>query len=709
MSETRVTSARLLRPDSAIATLEGVGPKRAAILEAAGLRTVGDLFYHLPARYEDWRDLKLIHELRPGDAVTIAGELSALSGRPMPRAFRRRLVTAKLTDPAGDHIRLVWFNLPSYMQEKLQPGCRVIAHGKVTLAQEGALEMVHPELHLTSDGPAPPALRAIYGSPASQIGQRLFAKLVNRALDETGTRFEGAVPGQERERFALAPIDEALRALHNPSNDAVIDDLNTGRTAAHRTLAFDEMFAFQLALAVERQRAAKRSGIAHAGPGPLTSKFLEVIPFRPTQSQSRAIAEIGDDMARARQMNRILMGDVGSGKTVVALWAALRSIECGHQAAFMAPTELLAEQHYRTFAKLGASLGVATGFLSGKVTGGARAAVLKGLAAGTIQLVFGTHALIQDEVRFRDLSLAIIDEQHRFGVFERARLKGLGPRADMLLMTATPIPRSLTHALFANLDLSLLDELPAGRTPITTRIFSADQLEEVNRLVRDEVRQGNRAYYVVPLIEAEENDTVPAVTATAERLRQGSLNGLSVGTMHGRMRPDEKERVMRQFRDGVIDVLVSTTVVEVGIDVPEATAMVVLSAERYGLAQLHQLRGRVGRGDAPSWCFLVASREAAGDSRSRLEVLAKTSGGAEIARADLELRGPGDLLGARQTGPLPLRFAGLIHDLSMIEDARLLANDCLARDPRLEAPSAGGARMAIRRMLEAGFSLGDVG
>ncbi len=709
MREAGNTSRRLLRPDSSIALIEGVGPKRAAILEAAGLLTVSDLLYHLPSRYEDWRELKLIRDLHPGATVTVVGELSLLSERPMPRAFRRRLVTGWLTDSGGDRVRLVWFNLPAYMREKLHVGRQVIAHGKVSAGQEGALEMVHPELHLVLDGAAPPALRAIYGSPAPRIGQRLFAKLVNRALDEAADRFEGAVPADERERLGLPPLSQALRSLHNPPDDAAIDDLNAGRTAAHRALAFDEMFAFQLALAIERYRAAERAGIAHRGDGALTSTFLATLPFRPTKSQSRAIAEIGDDMAGARQMNRLLMGDVGSGKTVVALWAVLRAVECGHQAAFMAPTELLAEQHYRTFEKLGASLGVAAGLLSGKVTGARRSALLKGLASGAIRLVFGTHALIQREVRFRDLGIAIVDEQHRFGVFERARLKGLGPRADMLLMTATPIPRSLAHTLFANLELSLLDELPAGRAPIATRIFAEDELEDVHRLVRSEVERGNRAYYVVPLIEAEEEDAAPAVAATAERLREGSLNGLRLGTMHGRMRPDDKERMMRNFRDDAIDVLVSTTVVEVGIDVPEATVMVVLAAEHYGLAQLHQLRGRVGRGAAPSWCCLVASREAGRDARSRLEVLARTSSGAEIARADLESRGPGDLLGVRQTGPIPLRFAGFIHDLSMIEDARVLAQEYLARDPGLEAAPARGARMAIRRMLEAGFSLGDVG
>ena len=700
---------QLLRADSPITQLDGVGPKRAEIFEAAGLRTVVDLLYHLPLRYEDWRDIKAMHDLRPGATVTIVGELSDLSRRPMPRAFRRRLVTAKLTDSAGDRIRLVWFNLPSYMDEKLQAGVCVIAHGKVTEGQEGVWEIVHPELYLASDGAAPPALRAIYGSPAVQIGQRLFAKLIDRALDAVAERIEGAIPVEERERLGLPAPGAVLRALHHPAEDAIADELNRGRTIAHRALAFDEMFAFQLALALERRRAEKRAAIAHRGGKTLSGKFLGAIPFRLTNAQSRAIGEIEDDMARAQQMNRILMGDVGSGKTAVALWAALRAVECGHQAAFMAPTELLAEQHYRTFERLGAALGITAGFLSGKITGAKRSAMLEGLASGEIRLVFGTHALIQEQVRFRDLSLAIIDEQHRFGVFERARLKDLGPRADMLLMTATPIPRSLTHALFANLALSVLDELPTGRPPIMTRVFSESELDEVDERVRSEVEHGNRAYYVVPRIETDDDEETPAVEATAERLREGALNGFKLGTLHGRMRPEDKERVMRQFRDGALDVLVATTVIEVGIDVPQATAIVLMAAERYGLAQLHQLRGRVGRGEAPSWCFLVTSREVSADALSRLEMLATTASGAEIARADLELRGPGDLLGARQTGPLPLRFAGFIKDVSMIEKARILADQCLAHDSNLESPSARGARQAISRMLEAGFSLGDVG
>ncbi len=690
--------------------MAGIGPKRRAILEAAGIRTLTDLLYHLPLRYEDWRELKPIHELAPGETATVAGELSGLQERPTARAWRRRLVTGSLTDSNGGSIRLIWFNLPGYLREKLPAGHRVVLHGRVASGRDGTLEIVHPEVYAIVEGGTPPSLRPVYGQPAGQIGQRLFAKLVRHAVDEVALQLEGAVPAVEREQLGFPPIGEALRSLHNPSHDAVLDDLNSGGAPAHRALAIDEMFAFQLALAIERHRAARRAGIAHRQGSGLTEKFLAKLPFALTSSQRRAIVEIEGEMADDRQMNRLLMGDVGSGKTVVALWAALRAVECGHQAAFMAPTELLAEQHYRTFRKLASSLGVVAGFLSAKVTGPKRSALQKDLARGNIHLLFGTHALIQDEVRFRDLSLAVIDEQHRFGVFERARLKALGPRADMLLMTATPIPRSLAHTLFANLDLSFLDELPAGRAPIATRIFADDRLDDVHAIVRGEVERGNRAYYVVPLIEAdEEDDGIPSVIATAERFDKGPLKGLRVGTMHGRMKADDKERIMRRFRDGEIDVLVSTTVVEVGIDVPEATVMVVMAAERYGLAQLHQLRGRVGRGAAPSICCLMISGQANSDSRSRLDVLAKTSSGAEIARADFELRGPGDLLGARQTGPLPLRFASFIRDFPMIEQARALAESYLKRDPNLQAPSARGAQLAIRRMLQAGFSLGDVG
>jgi ATP-dependent DNA helicase RecG len=402
------------------------------------------------------------------------------------------------------------------------------------------------------------------------------------------------------------------------------------------------------------------------------------------------------------------MGDVGSGKTIVAFWAMLRAVECGNQAAMMAPTELLAEQHYRAFARICGRLGVRTALLTGRVSGAPRGEILRGLADGGIGIVFGTHALIQERVKIRGLALGVIDEQHRFGVFDRAKMKALGPKANLLMMTATPIPRSLAMSLFANLDVSFLDELPPGRTPVATEVFVDDQVERVHDALCAEIGDGGRAYYVVPFIEGDE-DEAKSVSATAARLKKGALRGARIGTMHGRMGAAEKDRVMREFRDGALDLLVCTTVVEVGIDVPEASLIVVLAAERYGLAQLHQLRGRVGRGERPSRCCLIASSEADGQSIERLEVMRRCTTGAEVADADLRIRGPGDLLGSRQTGALPLRFVHLVRDHRTIKRARTMADDWLRRDPTLATPQSEGARAAVKSMLALGFSLGDVG
>jgi len=418
--------------------------------------------------------------------------------------------------------------------------------------------------------------------------------------------------------------------------------------------------------------------------------------------------EIGADLARQSQMNRMLLGDVGSGKTLVAFWAMIRAIECGHQAAMMAPTELLAEQHWRGFTRYCGRLGIRSALLTGSATGAARSQILRGLVNGDIGAVFGTHALIQERVQMRALALGVIDEQHRFGVFDRAKMKSLGPKANLLMMTATPIPRSLAMSLFANLDVSFLEELPAGRTPIATEIFTEDDIDRVHDEMRAELDRGGRAFYVVPFIEGDQ-DEAKSVSATSARLLKGALSDARIGTMHGRMGAAEKDRAMREFRDGGIDVLVCTTVVEVGIDVPEATIIVVVAAERYGLAQLHQLRGRVGRGEKPSRCCIVASSDADEAALQRLAVLRECATGAEVAEADLRLRGPGDLLGARQTGALPLRFVHLVRDHRMIERARNLADDWIRRDPSLASPESEGARAAVRKMLALGFSLGDVG
>jgi ATP-dependent DNA helicase RecG len=529
------------------------------------------------------------------------------------------------------------------------------------------------------------------------------------ALDHAARALRDAIPQPQREAAQLPTIANALEHLHRPPAEADLKDLARGRSMGHRTLAFDELYAFELAMCIERERSARRPGLELRGAGKLTAKFVETLPFRLTRAQTRSIEEISADLCSPRLMNRILIGDVGSGKTAVAFWAMLHAVESGAQAVMMAPTELLAEQHHRSFRQICGGLGLRSELLTGRITSAVRSTILRDLARGDLPIVFGTQALIQSKVRLAKLGLGIVDEQHRFGVFDRAKLKALGPRANVLMMTATPIPRSLAMSLFANLEVSVLDELPPGRTPIATEIFPEDRLDAVDALVHDEVAHGHRAYYVLPLIENDEEEELKTVTAMAARIRKGRLKNAGIGILHGRMKVMEKDRVMREFRDGIINVLISTTVVEVGIDVPEATVIAIIAAQRYGLAQLHQLRGRVGRGRDASRCCLVMSRDADEAAQARLQVLIDCTTGNQVAQADLELRGPGDLLGARQTGALPLRFLRFLNDPMMIGRARDLAEEWLKNDPKLSQADSRGAKAALRKMLALGFSLADVG
>lgn len=694
-----------------IISARGIGAKRAAALRQRHIATFAAALLHLPYRYVDMRERHCIANLQPGMDALLEGRLEALSLRPRRYGNFRSASTARLADADNRQIRVVWFNLPAYAQ--FPAGERVLLYGKVGSAADGTLEIVHPEVHRIANVESLP-IRPVYSLP-DEVPQRLFAAVISDALVKlrggAGGAEIGALPLELASGAGARPLAEALRYLHRPPADANIEQLNNGDSAAHRALALDEMFVFQLALCRERARHRRRSGAVIAGPGRLTEAFKETLPFAPTIAQARAIGEIATDLAAPAQMNRLLIGDVGSGKTVVAFWAALRAAEASYQTAIMAPTEVLAEQHYRSFERLCGRLGLMSTLLTGKSNGNERARNLRAIERGDFAVVFGTQALIQEGVKMHRLGLAVIDEQHRFGVFDRARLIALGSQANVLLMTATPIPRSLAQTLFRNLDVSALDEMPPGRTPITTEIFSERALAEVDAIVRGEIAKGYRAYYVLPLIDGaddDQDDERTSVIAMAKRLT-ATLPRARVGILHGRMRPADKERALREFRDGTLDVLVSTTVVEVGIDVPEATVMVIVAADRYGMAQLHQLRGRVGRGAAPSRCCLIVSNGARAPALERLEVLARTADGAAVAHADLRLRGPGDLFGARQTGALPLRFAHFIRDWTMIETAADLAERWLDRDPKLDRPASAGARAALQRILDSGFSLGDIG
>jgi ATP-dependent DNA helicase RecG len=691
-----------MNAQTAVAELAGVGPKRAEALTARGIVTVLDAALHLPARYQDWRMPVSPPPLQPDSIALVAGKLK-LERANRPARWRRPL-TGILVSPSYGPLRVVWFNLPSYLRDSLPDGQTVVMLGRLSTTPSGMLQLTHPEFRTPAEIESSP-IRPIYRLPA-QIGQRLWARIILKVLHEIDAIACGALAPRELQSLGMPSVADALRELHNPGALANLEALRDGRSEYHRALAFDEMFCFQLAMMLEKDRRQQRRGIALRGVTTLSGPLLDNLPFAPTRAQLRAMEEIQADLAQSRPMNRLLMGDVGSGKTLVAVWAMLRAVESGMQAVMMAPTELLAEQHRDSFTRLCGSTFIASGLLTGAVTGARRAALLRDFSAGSLPILFGTHALFQRDVKAARLGLVVIDEQHRFGVFERARLKELGRDAHFLMMTATPIPRSLAMMLFANLDLSVLDEIPPGRAPIETRLLAVDEAEAIEANLEQELSKGNRAFVVAPLIDGEDE---PSVTEIARRLASGRLKRFRFRVLHGRMSHQEKERIMRSFRDAEFDVLVATTVVEVGIDVPAASIIVIFAAERYGLAQLHQLRGRVGRGAVPSRCLLVVSPDADTKALARLKYLVDSRDGAEVARADLAMRGPGDLLGARQAGALPLRFARFIHDPSDIELARRMASERLREDPGLRRPESEQCRAAIARMLSEGFSLGDVG
>lgn len=688
--------------DASVAEVPGIGPKRLAALEARGLATFRDVLFHLPYRYEDLRDRDLITELIPGAIATVEGALQNVQARAMRSRGWRRLTSAILKDASGATLRVAWFNLRGDGQ--MPANEPILLHGPVSLDKGGAVQMLHPEVYRLKAA-NPPALRPVYSLPPD-FPQRLFAEIAAVALARAKVAFLAALPSALQSASGLPDFVSAVGYLHQPPNDADAIALSELRTPAHQALAFDEMFTLQLALGQERRRTVRRVGAALPARGGFAARLRRALPFSLTSAQERAISEISNDLTAPTQMHRILIGDVGSGKTLVAFHAMLQTVEAGWQAAMMAPTELLAEQHFENFTRHASPLGITAALLTGKLTGAERARMLRLIRGGAVQAVFGTHALFQPGVELARLGLAIIDEQHRFGVFDRARLLSRGVEANLLLMTATPIPRSLALTLLRNLDVSRLDESPAGRTPVATDIFDETQLPAVDNLVAATLTRGERAYYVLPLIDGESERE--SVATTAERLR-ATLRTARIGVLHGRMHSVEKERVMREFRDGALNLLVATTVIEVGVDVPAATLIVITAAERYGLAQLHQLRGRVGRSAMLSRCCLVISSGASSAARRRLDALAQTARGDEIAELDLRTRGPGDLFGTRQSGALPLRFGRFIRDLALIEHAGILAEKWLECDQELSSPASRPAADAIRRMLSLGFSLGDVG
>ncbi len=652
----------------------GVGAQLAGRLARLEIRAPRDLLLHLPLRYEDETRLTAIAAARPGFAAQVEGEVERCEVSLRPR----RQLVAHIRDASGTLVAR-WLNFYPSQQKMLAPGRRVRLFGEVRGGFFGS-EMVHPRLHAVEPGEGlPEALTPVYPTTAG-LGQATLRKLIDRAL--ASEALDDWLPAALRRRLDLPDFADALRLLHHPPPEVPASVLEDRQHPAWRRIKFEELLAQQISL--RRAYLARRTRNApalHSG-GRLERALLDGLPFALTGAQRRAVDEICTDLAVPHPMQRLLMGDVGSGKTIVAALAMLRAVDAGWQAALMAPTELLAEQHWQKLSAWLAPLGLEVAWLSGSRGKRARAAELARLASGEIPLAVGTHALIEDPVALPRLALAVVDEQHRFGVRQRLALREKGNGAlspHLLMMSATPIPRTLAMSHYADLDVSVLDERPPGRTPVLTELVSAARREVVVARVRDGCLAGRQAYWVCPLIEESEALQLQTAQDTYATLCE-ALPELRIGLVHGRLKPAEKSATMAAFAAGELDLLVATTVIEVGVDVPNASLMVIEHAERFGLAQLHQLRGRVGRGTAESVCILLYAQPLSQTGRARLKVIFENSDGFAIAREDLRIRGPGEFIGARQSGLPLLRYADLEADVDLLEAARAVAEQLLRED-----------------------------
>ena len=685
-------SVQVNRPSSVLATavqyVPGVGPHRAELLGRLGIATLEDLWWHLPRRHEDRSRFLPIAKLVAEQAQTVKGRIQAVGAR----RSRRGLAIVEIAGDDGSAVlRALWFNQP-YLRRRFRVGAEVILYGKVEDARPR--QMVMPEFELVEAGQDDSLhlgrLVPIY--PLVQAWtQRPFRAIVHHALERFVPQVVDPLPTALRAKHRLLDLRAALRASHFPKTVEMI-------ARARRRLVFDEFLLLQLALALRRRQVdEERKPMRYAREGRLIAAFRERLPFALTAAQQRVIREILADLERSRPMHRLLHGDVGSGKTVVAAWAALVAVQSGYQVAFMAPTEILAEQHVRTLRAWLEPLGVRLAVLSGGRPAAARRATLAAIAAGEADVIVGTHALIQRGVVFAHLGLAVIDEQHKFGVVQRAALRQKGYAPDVLVMTATPIPRTLAMAVYGDLDISTLDELPPGRRPVRTVWVGESQRSEVYARVRDALRAGTQAYVVYPLIDSSSATDLKTATEMAKHLQVDIFPEFAVGLLHGRMASAEKDEVMRGFREGRIQLLVSTIVIEVGIDVSNATLMLVEHAERFGLAQLHQLRGRIGRGGQESTCIVLSDGGA--EARARLEALVSTTNGFTLAERDLELRGPGELFGTRQHGLPPLQVGNLLTDGAVLQEAKAAAAALVAADPHLARPELRGLGEQLRRKV----------
>jgi ATP-dependent DNA helicase RecG len=658
---------------SPLTSLKGIGPALARKLEKLNLYRVDDLLFLLPLRYEDRTQLVEIGALEAGSRCLVSGEVLLAE-----TVFRgRRSLLVRLSDGSGQ-LTLRFFHFSRQQQAQFQPGMLVTCFGEVRRGKSG-FEMIHPEyrvLRANQDATTDESLTPIY--PATEgVQQGRLRNLTDQALQQMrAAPPPELLPASTTEKLGMPSLADAINYLHRPPPDADVEQMLAGTHPCQQRLAFEELLAHYLSLRNLRALAAAEDAVALTEGNEDVSGFVKALPFRLTAAQERVVADILADVAQPHPMMRLIQGDVGSGKTVVAAIACIKAIACGVQAAIMAPTEILAEQHWRSFGDWFRPLGIEPAWLSGSQRAAARRASLESIASGAAQLVVGTHALFQEGVDFKRLGLVVIDEQHRFGVHQRVALRDKGVSADghphQLVMTATPIPRTLAMAAYADLDTSVIDELPPGRQPVSTVAVPQARRDEVVDRVRSACASGQQAYWVCPLIEESEVLDYQAAEASFQMLT-AALPDLRVGLVHGRMRASEKERGMQAFKEGLIQLLVATTVIEVGVDVPNASLMIIENAERMGLSQMHQLRGRVGRGAAQSHCVLLYKAPLGRIAKERLTVLRDTNDGFVVAQRDLELRGPGELLGTKQTGLPEYRIADLVRDAELLPQVQITA------------------------------------
>ena len=699
-------SSKSATNDVAVQYVKGVGPRLGAIFESRGIATVRDLLTFFPRAYEDRTRLKSVAELEAGVRASTA--VRVLSSRKIGTRMGRSMLEARCTDDSGT-LMLKWFHAPRGLEQRLVPGTPIVVTGSPK-AYLGKMEIIHPEIswNKTSDvvskeddlnvGRVVPIYTELEGIPS-----RTFRKVLWEAIHKYGPTLPNDLPPRMLGKYGLPSAFDAAKEIHFPKSETEIQSLVDFKTLSHARFIYEEFFKFeyfvmQQKLGVEKQSAP---AIGLDGGSKASLDLREMLPFKLTGDQSRSISEILDDIAKPHPMNRLVQGDVGSGKTVVAFLTAAAALAEGFQATLMAPTEILAEQHYKNAIRLfGGKLRVE--LLTGKTTDSERNRLLPRLLAGEPLLLIGTHALLEDPVQFANLGIVMIDEQHRFGVEQRRTLRGKRKSGvpHSLLLTATPIPRTLALTAYGDLSTTTIRELPPGRTPIRTEVVNGNQRGRAYEKIRSELKEGHQAYFIYPLVqdsEAEGFTSLKSAISEAEALGREVFPEYKVGLLHGQMRPDEKTDIMERFKRGELHVLVSTTVVEVGVDVPNATVMVIENAERFGLSQLHQLRGRVGRGASQSYCFLFTHPRVGEETAHRLSVLEKTNDGFEIAEADLEIRGPGEFLGTRQSGALPFRIADLVRDKQWLLRAREDVLELLKTDPQVTLPENSAFRSFLQR------------